>query len=550
MNKRSIVFIAILSAFSFASFAQKKPVEKKEHAVQPKLVVGLVVDQMRWDYLYKYKRLYGSGGFRRLLGEGFSCDNAMISHLPTYTAVGHTGIYTGSLPAIHGIVGNNWYDRATDKLVYCTDDAAVTGIGSDNESGKMSPRNMLTTTIGDQLRLSNNFKSKVIGISLKDRGAILPAGHTANAAYWFDDKEGIMISSSFYMNNLPNWVKEFNGQKLPDQYMSRDWNTILPEDLYDLSTLDEEPFEGNIPGIKTDTFPYHLKNITEKKYRAFRFTPFGNTYTLQFAAAAIDKEKLGANGVTDFLAVSLSSTDYIGHTFGPNAVEIEDTYLRLDRDIESFLKMLDEKIGKGNYLFFLTADHGVAHNPEYMAQKKIPSGHYEPKDLMKELNDSLSALSVYASKIDHIENSQLYVGKHATNNAVSGSTNDFSDNLVRLLEQKSYISHAVDLQHIEEASLPAIIITMLKNSYYPKRSGDFQYIPNPAWLEGSGKGTTHGLWNPYDAHIPLVFFGTGIKQGRTYREVHMSDIAPTLAAMLDIQMPNGCVGEVIAELVK
>lgn len=551
----SLLFISFLL---FSSSYSQTVRTTNTSATSPKLVVGLVIDQMRWDYLYKYAAHYGNGGFKRLLQQGFSCDNAMITHLPTYTAVGHAGIYTGSYPSIHGIVGNNWYDRISGKSVYCTDDSTVSGVGSSNDAGKMSPRNLLTTTITDQLRLHNNFKSKVIGISLKDRGAIIPAGHSANAAYWFDDKEGLMISSSFYMQSLPNWVKDFNAKKWPDVYMSKDWTPLLKDSDYQLSTQDNTPFEGNIPGFNAAVFPYHLGAVTDKKYRSFRFTPYGNSYVLKFAEQAVLEEKLGTNTVADFLAVSLSSTDYIGHTFGPNSIEMEDTYLRLDRDIESFLNFLDKNIGKGKYLLFLTADHGVAHNPNYMKEVKIPAGNFEPKELSKEINKQLNGFPVL---VDHIENSQLYLkfnkemadsGYLPTPFALSQTLFDkkISNWIIPVLESKEYITQAVDLRHIDEASLPAPLIQRLKNSYHSKRSGDIQYIPNPAWLEGNGKGTTHGLWNPYDAHIPLVWFGWNIKQGNSHREVHMSDIAPTLAALLQIQVPNGSLGEVIVEVVK
>lgn len=514
---------------------------------QPKLVIGLVVDQMRWDYLYKFKKLYGKGGFNRIMNQGFSCDNTMITHLPTYTAVGHTGIYTGSVPAIHGIVGNNWIDRASGKNIYCTDDSTVTGVGSNNDAGKMSPRNMLTTTVSDQLRLSNNFKSKVIGISLKDRGAILPAGHSANAAYWFDDKEGKWITSTYYMESLPSWVNNFNDKKMPDSLLAKGWNVIMPIKDYDLSTDDKESYEGKIPGINQNNFPYNTNSLGDKKYKAFKYTPFGNTYTLKFAESAIENEKMGKGSVTDFLAVSLSSTDYIGHVFAPNSVEIEDTYLRLDNDITEFLNYLDKTIGAGNYLFFLTADHGVAHNPEFMKENKMPAGNYDDNELVKALNDTLKSMSINVPQVMAIENSQVYFNDNDELIKANGKE-IIKSIVVSLLGKKSFISQAFDIEKVSATTLPAVIVEMVKNSYYPKRSGDVMFIPNPGFLDGGKTGTTHGLWNPYDAHIPLVWYGWNIKSGRSHREVHMTDIAATLAALLDIQMPNGCVGNVIEEV--
>ena len=298
-------------------YAQQKMVAVQS-VKRPRLVVGLVVDQMRWDFLYRYNERYSAGGFKRLMAQGFSCENTMIPYLPTYTAVGHTSIYTGSVPAIHGIIGNYWFDKSSNLTVYCSDDSTVSGVGSSTPAGKMSPRNMWTTTITDELRLSNQFQSKVIGISLKDRGAIFPAGHSANAAYWYDDAVGKWISSTYYMTSLPSWVNAFNDSDLPASYMTNDWNTLYPIESYSMSTADDVPYETPIKGEKTATFPHRLADLKENKYQAFRYTPYSNTYSLEFAKSAIRNEQLGQGKVTDFLAISLSAPDYIGHEFGPN----------------------------------------------------------------------------------------------------------------------------------------------------------------------------------------------------------------------------------------
>ncbi|MEO5781636.1 MAG: alkaline phosphatase family protein, partial [Ginsengibacter sp.] len=256
------LFSLCLTGFSFSQFRTKE-------ITRPKLVIGLVIDQMRWDYLYRYYDLYSTDGFKRLLNEGFSCENTWIPYVPTYTAPGHTCIYTGSVPSIHGIIGNNWFDKNSNKTIYCTDDSTVSSVGSNSAAGKMSPRKLLTTTITDELRLSNNFKSKVIGISLKDRASILPTGHSANAAYWFDTKTGDWITSSYYIHQLPDWMNKFNQRRLPDNYMSKDWNTLLPQSKYELSTDDNKVYERNIPGETTTTFPHKLPGISNLKYDAF-----------------------------------------------------------------------------------------------------------------------------------------------------------------------------------------------------------------------------------------------------------------------------------------
>jgi predicted AlkP superfamily pyrophosphatase or phosphodiesterase len=537
--RHTLSFIILFCFFSVAVSAQ---------SAKPKLVVGLVVDQMRWDYLYRYKALYAEGGFKRMLKEGFSSENNFIPYMPTYTAVGHTTIYTGSVPAISGIVGNNWFDKTTGKGVYCTDDSTVSTVGNSGKAGKMSPANMWVTTITDELRLSNNFKTKVIGIALKDRGAILPAGHSANAAYWYD--AGKWITSTHYMNALPTWVEQFNGKDLPGKYMSKDWTTLLPMNRYDLSTADDRPYENTIKGEKTVTFPHKLSSLPDSvKYESFRTTPFANTFTFDFAKAAIENEKLGSNTVTDFLAVSISSTDYIGHAFGPNSVEVEDMYLRLDKDIADFLQYLDTKLGKGNYTVFLSADHGVANIPAFLAEHKIPGGNFEDADLRKELNQLIEADFGVKNVVQSLQNYQVYLNS----NELEKQGKDLAavkKAVIKALQAKPFIISVFETDKLAATTLAEPLKTMLANGYNPKRSGDIQFTLKPGYFDGGNKGTTHGLWNPYDAHIPCVFFGWGVKPGKTYRETYMTDIAPTIAAMLQIQMPNGSVGKVITEVIK
>jgi hypothetical protein len=312
---------------------------------------------MRWDYLYRYYNRYlENGGFRRLLGNGFSCQNTLVPYAPTVTACGHASIYTGAVPAINGITGNEWWDYDEQQLLYCTGDETVTTVGSETDAGKMSPHNLLVTTIGDELQLATNFRSKVTGIALKDRAAVLPAGHSATGAYWYDEANGNWITSSYYCKQLPQWVQQLNDKKLPDQYFARDWNTLYPADTYLQSAPDEELYEHRPFGRDVKGFPYNLRQFAGKNYSLLPVTPYGNTLTFDMAKAAVDGEQLGADSITDLLALSLSTPDYIGHTFGPNSVEAEDMFLRLDRELGSFLDFLDEKVGKGEYLVFLTAD--------------------------------------------------------------------------------------------------------------------------------------------------------------------------------------------------
>ena len=515
----------------------------------PKLVVGIVIDQMRWDYLYRFGNNYCNDGFKRLLSNGYSFENTYIPYLPTYTAVGHTSIYTGSVPAIHGIVGNNWYERIIGKKVYCTDDSTATTIGSNTNQGKMSPVNLWVTTVSDELRLSTNFKSKVIGVSIKDRGSILPAGLSANAAYWYDDKEGKWISSSYYMNELPVWVKKINNADEITQYMSKDWNLLLDKQLYLQSNDDANDFEGTYKGQQNNSFPYDLNSIEKnEKYAAFKTTPFAATHTFNFAKAAIENEKLGQNTVPDFIAVSISSTDYIGHRNGPNSLEIEDAYLRLDRDIAQFLQFLDVKIGKGKYLLFLTADHAVNHIPAYLSAHKLPGAVFDNKKFVHQINDAVEVAFGIKKIILNSDNYQLYLDR----NAMSTSGKDASlikEKIMEEVRKFPFVVEVFETRKINLESIPEPQHTRLINGFNAVRSGDIQYIIKPGYFSGSAKGTTHGMWNPYDSHIPLLWYGWNIKHGATHREVYMTDIAPTVSALLKIQMPSGCVGKVLPEIV-
>lgn len=549
--KRIILLFTILVLFSTGSMAQKKaaPTKKASSTTlsRPKLVVGLVVDQMRWDYLYRYYNRYSEGGFKRMVNEGFSAENTFIPYTPTYTACGHSSIYTGSVPAINGIIGNDWYDPQLKRGVYCAEDTTVKTVGSDTRAGLMSPKNMLTTTITDELRLATNFKSKVIGISLKDRGSILPAGHSANAAYWYDGGTGDWITSTHYMTQLPSWVADYNKLKMADKYFQNNWNTLYPIETYNQSTADNKEYEGKSRGEQTPTFPHPFKLYADKNYDMIKSSPYGNTMTLELAKLAINSEKLGQSGSTDFLAVSCSATDYVGHQYGPNSIEAEDTYLRLDQDLEQFFNYLDTKIGKGNYLVFLSADHGAAHVPGFMTENKLPGGLFNDSPVIKSLNTTIEEKFKVKKAIITSTNSQFYFDHQAIKNA-NADFNAIKSLTIETLKEQDGIMDAVDLSKLASSTLPEPIKKAITNGYNARRSGDVYYILKSNYFEGGKTGTTHGAWFPYDSHIPCVFMGWNVKPGKTNKTHYMTDIAATLAAMLHIQMPSGCIGEPITEL--
>lgn len=511
---------------------------------RPKLVVGIVVDQMRWDYLYRYQKRYTDGGFKRLLGEGFSCENTMIPYVPSVTAIGHTCIYTGSVPSIHGIAGNNFVKDG--KKVYCTDDDSVKPVGTTSVAALMSPRNLWVSTIGDEMKIASNGRAKVVGVALKDRASILPAGHNPNGAFWFDDQTGCFITSSYYMDRLPKWVEAFNDKRLPEQYLSQKWNTLYPKNTYTESTTDENEYENGIrEGVKA-TLPLNLPELYKKYgYGIIRNTPFGNSLTLDMAKAAIDGEQLGADDETDLLAVSCSSTDYIGHQVGTHAIETEDTYLRLDKAIADFLAYLDSKVGKGNYLVFLSADHGAMNNAAFLQDRRIPAGSWDASATAKKLNHVLAKEYPEAGDIvKTVMNYQVFFNR----DVIKSKQLDFDNikqTVVNVLKEDPSVQYACDMAKASTESIPEEVKSRIINGYNRERSGDVVIILKPNFYAHGMKGTDHGAWNSYDTHIPLVFMGWGIKHGATTKQTFMTDIAPTIAAMLHVQAPNGCVGKAI-----
>lgn len=518
----------------------------------PKLVVGIVIDQMRWDYLNRFAPLFKqNGGFKRMMQEGFSCDNTQIGYTPSITACGHSGIYTGSVPAIHGITGNAWWDALQKRAVYCTEDKSVAGVGAKGSSdGQMSPRNLQTTSISDELRLSTNFRSKVIGIAIKDRGAILPAGHSANGAYWFDAKSGYFITSTYYTNQLPEWVNQFNNRKLPDSLLNLGWQKALKDEVYPLyATADEKTYEGTPFGRNQTKMPYDLKRAENEGYGKLPSTPHGNTITAEMAKAAVLAEGLGKDEITDLLAISFSSPDYIGHSFGPNSWELVDNYVRLDEELGKLFDFLDAKIGKGRYTAFLSADHAVAHVPGFMKENKLPGGTLNEKSMLSDLNALVKNQYGIDGAVVSLYNYQVHLDRDKLD-SLKADQKSIINTIITFLKKKEPVSNAFATADILTTPIPKVLREKLANGFFYNRSGDIQIILKSGYIDGGATDTTHGLWYPYDAHIPLLWYGWGIKKGKSSREVHMHDIASTLAALLRIQEPSGNIGQPITEVLK
>ncbi|MCL4118049.1 UNVERIFIED_CONTAM: hypothetical protein GTU68_038543 [Idotea baltica] len=498
---------------------------------------------MRYDYLTRFYDRYGDGGFKRMMNEGFNCKNNHFNYIPTKTAPGHTSIYTGTTPKYHGVIGNNWYDKEIKKTVYCAGDDSVNSVGTTANSGKMSPHRMQTTTFADENRLFTQMRGKTIGISFKDRGAILPAGHTANAAYWFHGKsEGHFITSTYYMDALPKWVNDFNESDIAESYF-KVWNTLYDIDTYTESGDDLNTFEGGFKIKKTATFPYDLSVLKNKGngFDLIKATAYGNSITTDFALAAIDGEALGKDDITDVLAVSYSSTDYVGHNFGVNSKEVEDTYLRLDKDLERFFNALDLKVGKGNYTVFLTADHGAIDVPSYLKSVKIPSGYLNNKEERTKLNAFMSATFSDSNLIENVSNDQIFLNR-ARINELKLNLTDVQNAIVNEVISYENVDKVYSATTMSTVSFTTGVEELLQNGYNQKRSGDVLVVPNPAFISYGKTGSTHGSGLNYDTHVPLLFFGKGIKHGQTIQKTRIIDIAPTVSALLGISFPNGATG--------
>ncbi len=524
---------------------------------RPKLVVGIVVDQMRYDFLYRYQAHYGAGGFRRLLAEGFSCEQTHYNYMPTYTGPGHAAIYSGTTPAVNGVIANDWWDPEWRKNRYVTADPRYRTVGGTvGKVGQHSPSVMLSTTVTDELRMANNFRSKVVGVCLKDRGSILPAGHIPNAAYWFDDDTGNWITSTYYPDSLalPQWVQQFNARRVPDAYLSKTWEKVEAGE-YRESFADWRQYKDVTYGNVGTDFPHDLPGLKKtSNYGIIRFTPFGNSLTLDFALEAIERMQLGADDDPDFLCLSFSSTDYCGHQFGLHSEETEDVYRRLDRDIERLLKFLDEKVGKNNTLVFLTADHGAAETPAHLRNLRIPAGVFEESKLEAGLEQAVTtAFGMTGDFVRSVNNQQVWLNWEA----IADFDIDPIDLAATLADHLRKLPGVYDVWTREElALLPAEypFASLLRRGIHPRRSGDLMFQLDPAWhgddVFFKKGGTTHGSSYAYDTHVPLLWYGWRVPKGESFAPVDITDIAPTLSAMLRIMEPNGTTGKVIEAVMK
>lgn len=534
-----MIVLAILCMVPMAAQQYKKP----------KLVVGIVVDQMRNEYLYRFMDQYGKNGFNRLLREGFVSRNMHYTYTPTFTGPGHASVYAGTTPAYHGIVSNNWYDRTLKKSVYCCDDTTVKLLGATKGKG-MSPRRLLSTNLGDELKIATMEKAKVIGISLKDRAAILPAGHMANAAFWFDNGNGNFITSTYYMQQLPAWVERFNGEKHAAAYLEKNWDLLKSADSYPYSLPDDNPYEGKFKGKDKPVFPYNLKELSTKNaplYSIIYNTAFGNSILTDFAIEAISSENLGKGEVTDMLTVSYSSPDAIGHKFGPLSKEMNDNYLRLDEDIARLLAALDQKVGKDEYIVFLTADHAVSESPKYLMDHGVPAGFIYPDSVKKSISSFLAAKYGEGNWMEYFDGANVYLNRSLIDSKGLNLAS-MQYQLADFLRNLDGVAQVYTATQLSQQSFTQHFPQLLQNGFYYKRCGDVMMVTDPGWTDEPYTAATHGTGYAYDTHVPFIICGPGIAKGESFETYSITDVAATVSMLLKIKLPSACMGQPIVRV--
>lgn len=517
---------------------------------KPKLIIAIVVEEMKYDQLEKFRDKLGENGIKRLINEGTYFKNASFQYMLTQSAPGHATIATGAEPSVNGITSDDWYVPLKNELINCSKDINVNAVGGSFESGLNSPVNLLVSTFSDELALSTNGRAKVFGVGLRESSAIFSAGHAANAAYWFDNKTGTWMSSSYYLKELPIWVNDFNAMKFSDVYLNSTWSLLRPEKDYVDCLPDSNKFEIGFNGI--NYFPYDLKKIrsksSSKDYSLLRETPFGNSLTTDFAIRLIKNERLGKGDVTDYISICYSATDYIAHRFGPSSVEMGDAILRLDDDIKNLLSFVNDSIGKRNVLIYFTAAHGISEIPAVLEMNRIPSGYFQQNQALQLLRTYLNAVYGEGDWVKGYSERQIFLNRTLIEDARL-SLDDVQKKVARFLVQFTGVAAAYPYSAFEANDFSNGNLKRIINNFSPQRSGDVIVALNPGWVEKqSDYVTNHNSPYEYDTHVPLIWYGWTMNRATVMRQVNMTDIAATLSTLCKVPYPNACSGEPMFEL--
>jgi predicted AlkP superfamily pyrophosphatase or phosphodiesterase len=547
-RKRPAIFIVLISVVvKLSGQGAYLPPDK------PKLVIGIVVEQLKYDQLEEFRDKLGENGIKRLINEGTYFKNASFEYMLTQSAPGHATISTGTEPSFHGITSDNWYLPLKNELIYCSKDISVNPVGGSFESGLHSPVNLQSSTFSDELEMATNKKSKVFGVGIKEYSAIFSAGHAADGAYWFDNITGTWMSSTYYTNALPIWVNDFNAMKFPDSYLNGEWNLLRPSQDYSDCLPDSNRFEAGFNGI--NYFPYDLKKLRSKglfnsrnDFSLLKETPFSNSLTTRFAIRLIEKEGLGKDDVTDYLSICYSATDYIGHRFGPSSVEMADAILRLDDEIKNLLTYLNDSIGKRNVLIYFTAAHGISEIPAVLENNRIPAGYFMQNQALQLLRSYLNAVYGEGDWVKGYSERQVFLNRTLIEDARL-SLEEVQKKVARFLVQFSGVAAAYPYSAFEANDFGNGNLRRIINNFSPQRSGDVIVTLNPGWVEKEGEYVTnHNSPYEYDSHVPLIWYGWSVNRALVTRKVNMTDIAATLSSLCKVPYPNACTGEPLFEL--
>ena len=546
VRKNIFLLLLLFIGFGLEIKSQKIPSEK------PKLIVGIVIDQMRYDFLFRFWEKYDNNGFKRIINEGAFCKNARYNYLFTQSSSGYASIATGANPSVHGIVSDSWYNQLSDKTIHCTRDDKVQTIGIKESTDTHSPANLMASTFGDELKLASFKRSKVVSVSTDPTAAVILGGHMADGAYWFDITTGNWVTSSSYTNSLKDWVNDFNKKQFADTYLTQQWTTLLPDSLYTESLPDNSIYEIGLRGKKE--FPYDINTMSlranaKRDYSILRYTPYANNLTKDFAISAIVNESMGKDEYTDYICVNFAATGYLGQVFGIASREMEDAYLRLDKDIQHFLNFLDSYVGKGNVVVYLTSNHGAAYQTKLLTDMGFPTGNFNQGSAIALLKSYLNISYGNGNWITYYNNQQLFLN-HSLIQDSKLNLEDFQNDVARFLSQFTGVTNVATSTQLTANNYTNGIFQKMQNSFHQKRSGDILISLEPGWTEFSDMATVYNSAYEYDTHVPLVFYGWKINRQTIFDPIDIIDIAPSLSMFLNIAYPNASQGSPIIQLIK
>lgn len=546
--KRSSAIILLISVFvKLSGQGAYLPPDK------PRLVIGIVVEQLKYDQLEKFRDRLGENGIKRLINEGTYFKNASFEYMLTQSAPGHATISTGTEPSFHGITSDNWYLPLRNELIYCTKDIEVNPVGGSFEAGLHSPVNLQASTFSDELEMATNKNAKVFGVGMKENSAIFSAGHAADGAYWFDNTTGSWMTSTYYIDALPVWINDYNAMKFSESFLNSTWGLLRPSEDYADCLPDSNNFEAGFNGV--NYFPYDLKKMRSKgifnsrnDFSLLRETPFGNSLTTSFAIRLIENEKLGKDDVTDYLSICYSSTDNIGHRFGPSSVEMGDAILRLDDEIKNLLTYLNDSIGKKNILIYFTAAHGISEIPAVLESNRIPAGYFKQNQALQLLRSYLNAVYGEGDWVKGYSERQVFLNRTLIEDARL-PLEEVQKKVARFLVQFTGVAAAYPYSAFEANDFGNGNLKRIINNFSPQRSGDVIVTLNPGWVEKEGDYVAnHNSPYEYDSHVPLIWYGWTVNRSTVTRQVNMTDIAATLSSLCKVPYPNACTGEPLSEL--